>query len=241
MTAKIKLNAASGGGSVSIQAPSSSSNTRVITLPDIADGTLVTSQSTLDATKLSGALPAISGANLTGVSSDFVKLSNVASTTSVDSIVFQSLDTATYKAFRLVFAALPATDNVHLIFRFMSGSNLASAGNYSWAFMGVSGGSSHFEDHGVGNSNARIHNNGGNADYEGWRTVIDIVFQTTNDFTAANNYATWIGNRVDGSGNYRWESGTLYYENDLDTNGFNLAPENGQFNKYSYTLYGLKR
>ena len=54
MTAKIKLNAASGGGSVSIQAPSSSSNNRVISLPDIADGTLVTSQSSLDATKLSG-------------------------------------------------------------------------------------------------------------------------------------------------------------------------------------------
>ena len=70
MTAKIKLNAASGGGSISIQAPSSSSNNRVISLPDIADGTLVTSQSTLDATKLSGNLPAISGASLTGISTD---------------------------------------------------------------------------------------------------------------------------------------------------------------------------
>ena len=58
MTAKIKLNAASGGGSFSLQAPSSSSNNRVITLPDIADGTLLTSQSSLDSTKLS---PAISG------------------------------------------------------------------------------------------------------------------------------------------------------------------------------------
>ena len=58
MTAKIKLNAASGGGSVSLKAPSSSANNRVITLPDIADGTLLTSQSSLDSTKLS---PAISG------------------------------------------------------------------------------------------------------------------------------------------------------------------------------------
>jgi len=58
MTAKIKLNAASGGGSVSIQAPSSSSNNRVIALPDIADGTLLTSQSTLDSTKLSPAIAA---------------------------------------------------------------------------------------------------------------------------------------------------------------------------------------
>ena len=44
MTAKIKLNAASGGGSFSLQAPSSSANNRVITLPDIADGTLLTNQ-----------------------------------------------------------------------------------------------------------------------------------------------------------------------------------------------------
>ena len=58
MTAKIKLNAPSGGGSFSLQAPSSSSNNRVITLPDIADGTLLTSQSSLDSTKLS---PAVSG------------------------------------------------------------------------------------------------------------------------------------------------------------------------------------
>ena len=58
MTAKIKLNSASGGGSFSLQAPSSSSNNRVITLPDIADGTLLTSQSSLDSTKLSPAISA---------------------------------------------------------------------------------------------------------------------------------------------------------------------------------------
>ena len=74
MSAKIKLNAASGGGSISIQAPSSSSNNRVISLPDIADGTMVTSESTLDATKLSGNLPAISGAALTGISAGITAL-----------------------------------------------------------------------------------------------------------------------------------------------------------------------
>ena len=56
MTAKIKLNAASGGGSFSLQAPSSSANNRVISLPDIADGTLLTSESSLDSAKLSPAL-----------------------------------------------------------------------------------------------------------------------------------------------------------------------------------------
>ena len=42
MTAKIKLNAASGGGSFSLQAPSSSSNNRIFTLPDVADATMAT-------------------------------------------------------------------------------------------------------------------------------------------------------------------------------------------------------
>ena len=75
MTAKIKLNAASGGGSISIQAPSSSSNNRVISLPDIADGTLLTSQSSLDSTKLS---PAIA----TGKVLQVVQVENTAFTTS---------------------------------------------------------------------------------------------------------------------------------------------------------------
>ena len=40
MSGKIKLNPTSGGGSFSLQAPSSSSNDRVLTLPDTADGTI---------------------------------------------------------------------------------------------------------------------------------------------------------------------------------------------------------
>ena len=86
MTAKIKLNAASGGGSISIQAPSSSSNNRVISLPDIADGTLVTSQSTLDATKLSGNLPALNGSALTNIDGGKILQVVNGTTTWVDAI-----------------------------------------------------------------------------------------------------------------------------------------------------------
>ena len=81
MSGKIKLNSASGGGSVSIQAPSSSSNNRVISLPDIADGTLLTSESTLSSAKLTGALPAISGAALTGIETSTVAFFAAQSTT----------------------------------------------------------------------------------------------------------------------------------------------------------------
>jgi len=107
MTAKIKLNAASGGGSISIQAPSSSSNNRVIALPDIADGTLVTSQSTLDATKLSGNLPAISGASLTNLPSGG-KILQVLQNTKTDASSTSSLtlqDTGLSQAITLTSAS----------------------------------------------------------------------------------------------------------------------------------------
>ena len=65
---KIKLTGhASGSGVLTIAAPNTDTD-RTITLPDVT-GTLLDSGSTLDATKLTGALPAISGANLTGISS----------------------------------------------------------------------------------------------------------------------------------------------------------------------------
>jgi hypothetical protein len=72
MTAKIKLNAASGGGSFSLQAPSSSSNNRVITLPDIADGTLLTNQTT----GLGKLLQFKTSANGTGTDTGFPSYSN---------------------------------------------------------------------------------------------------------------------------------------------------------------------
>ena len=66
MTAKIKLNAASGGGSFSLQAPSSSANNRVFTLPDSADATLLTSTASLG--KI---LQVISASTQTGASHGF--------------------------------------------------------------------------------------------------------------------------------------------------------------------------
>jgi len=64
--AKVKITGhASGTGVVTVTAPNTSTD-RVITLPD-STGTILDNTSTLDATKLSGALPALSGASLTGV------------------------------------------------------------------------------------------------------------------------------------------------------------------------------
>jgi len=76
MTAKIKLNAASGGGSFSLQAPSSSSNNRVITLPDIADGTLLTNQSSGLGKVLQYKYKEVSGTVYSTSSNSFANLSD---------------------------------------------------------------------------------------------------------------------------------------------------------------------
>ena len=67
--AKVKIQGnASGTGVLTVTAPNTSTD-RTITLPD-SSGTILDSTSTLDATKLSGDLPAISAASLTNVPKD---------------------------------------------------------------------------------------------------------------------------------------------------------------------------
>jgi hypothetical protein len=67
--AKVKIQGnASGTGVLTITAPNTSTD-RTITLPD-STGTILDNTSTLDATKLSGDLPAISAASLTNVPKD---------------------------------------------------------------------------------------------------------------------------------------------------------------------------
>jgi len=64
--AKVKITGhASGSGVITVTAPNTSTD-RTITLPD-STGTILDNTSTLDATKLSGTLPALNGASLTGV------------------------------------------------------------------------------------------------------------------------------------------------------------------------------
>ena len=65
--AKVKIQGhASGTGILTVTAPNTSTD-RTITLPDTT-GTLLDENSSVPAANLTGTLPAISGANLTGIS-----------------------------------------------------------------------------------------------------------------------------------------------------------------------------
>jgi len=88
---KIKLTGhASGSGVLTIAAPNTDTD-RTITLPDVT-GTLLDSGSDLPAANLTGALPAISGANLTNLTSTFNGLTDVSMdiTNFTDSILIQT-------------------------------------------------------------------------------------------------------------------------------------------------------
>ena len=256
MTAKIKLNAASGGGSFSLQAPSSSSNTRVVTLPDIADGTLLTSQSTLDATKLSGALPAISGANLTGVSSDFVKLQEATGTNLGSQLIFDNLDTATYRAFKLHFALLPnsSADGYYCYLKFRTGGASGAnddAAHYSFTYHYGYPNDSNIAIARIDNTQGGVtHTVGGLATAEGISGVLDVMLcRSGDDFNTGGG-----GSRASGQisqhneiGSWRGGYCNIQYNNSSTVNhtGFTLYMGSGSsayggFANYKYALYGVK-
>jgi hypothetical protein len=70
----LKLSGITSGSSI-LKAPDTGSTGVTFTLP-ASTGTLIADTSTLDATKLTGALPAISGASLTGITTDTTTIEN---------------------------------------------------------------------------------------------------------------------------------------------------------------------
>ena len=122
MTAKIKLNSASGGGSFSIQAPSSSSNNRVFTLPDSADATLLTSTSATGKV-----LQVVSATSTTAVSSSSAShtdtgLSCSITTTSASNKVYVSVSQALY-------VRNPSGDTASISWDLVRGSTVLSDGS----------------------------------------------------------------------------------------------------------------
>ena len=95
---------ASGTGTLNIAAPNTNS-TRTLTLPD-ADlnlGNVLTTSSSLASANLTGALPAISGAALTGIATGMVyDLLGTISSASGSSITISGLDLTSYKFLHII-------------------------------------------------------------------------------------------------------------------------------------------
>ena len=233
MTAKIKLNAASGGGSISIQAPSSSSNNRVISLPDIADGTLVTSQSTLDSAKLAGVIPANQ--------SSLIKITDGSWTSAVASVVVDSLDTSTYKYFKMLWNNIPTDAGKRLTFRWRSGGSDLTASSYDWNFGRAYGASTNYIAENA--DKVELTDDMGDDGWEGCQMEFTIYPQGTAENGYHGNAVFWHGIYHENDTYVRSVSGSAFYDGGTGThpNGFKLYMNVGNMDSGNYVVYGLKR
>ena len=118
---KIKLNAASGGGSFSLQAPSSSSNNRVMTLPDTADGTILTTTNP-KAGNIIQVVTSTKNDTFTTTSSSFVDITGMSRTITPS--------VASSKILILTTLHVGANDSGYPAFALLRGSTILADGDY---------------------------------------------------------------------------------------------------------------
>ena len=242
MTAKIKLNAASGGGSVSLKAPSTTTGNAAVELQlPVADG----SASQFIKTDGSGNL---AFASVTG---DYVKLQRATNGGVASELIFDNLDVATYKFFELFLAFVPSADNEKPYFRFRTGGSSGADVNgahYAFGYRENYPTNTGGDISASGQNEIRLHGNLGynTGNGEGLRINMRMMFADSSDNGSAqrlSNWITWDGSRLDGSSNYRSNNGNGIYNENLTTykTGFKIFMGSGTLNSMSYGLYGLKR
>ena len=238
MTAKIKLNAASGGGSVSLKAPSTTTSNAAIELQlPVADG----SADTFLKTDGSGTL------SFGAVSSDYVKLQQATGTSGGSEVNFDNLDVATYKFFDVMAFFQPATDAqaLRLYYRTggASGSNL-TGNSYAYGFNEKKESNTSNCTAGSPDTNMRLTGSVGNHASEGVFITMRISMRESGD----NSVAKWLLSSASWNANYREQGnaarmvngqGHLYDDGNFPT-GFGFHFASGNISNYFYTLYGIK-
>ena len=217
MTAKIKLNTASGGGSFSLQAPSSSSNNRVFTIPDVADDTIATN----------------------ATSGSWKKLSTTTVSSNVSSLTFTNAITDafdTYKMYAIVFNQFTSTaDDYNFYIRIQESGSNVSSGVYRWRVFSPDGNSNGQGDtqfrcnkDAIGNATASDNNEdvSGILYFTGFpsgkrlRYRSEIMFGTA----SSDNNADFSGGGIN---------------NLNETTGVVFFPQNGDWSTGTATLYGI--
>jgi len=243
---QLKLTADGGGGTVAIKAPASTTSNAAIEfkLP-VADG----SANQLLKTDGSGNL------SFASVTSDFVKLQSAAGSDLGAALVFDNLDTATYRAFKLYFAMKPdtAADGMYFNLRFRTGGASGADDTNSRYDFGYQ--HTFYEDNQsqiarVNLDRAGLTHTIGGSTSEGVNGFMDFALQRSGDgFTTGNggSNAHWSINWTNESGNHRHAHGNAVYNHSSTVNhtGIKLwtgsgSTAYGSWDNYQYTLYGLK-
>ena len=210
-------------------------------------------------------LTAIPAANIVGLATagfersggfgNFVKLSEATGTDLGGALIFDNLDTATYRAFKLYFAVLPdsSADGYYAYFRFRTGGASGaddSTSHYSYTYnYGYQNDGNNTVARIDGGFGGLTHTVGGQAAVEGMRGVLDIMlcrsgdsFNTGGGGSAASGFIAQH-NEVE---NWRGGYTHILYNNSSTVNhtGFKIfmgsgGSEVGGFDNYKYALYGV--
>ena len=235
MTAKIKLNAASGGGSVSLKAPSTTTSNAAVELQlPVADG----SANQFIKTDGSGNL---SFGTVTD-NNTWVKLSSTTISSNVSDVTFTNSITGafdTYKMYAIVFTQLqPTNDGVELRMRIQEGGSTDTSNNYRARVHSMDGDI----DNNLNIDHLRLCKNAlGNA------TSGSAVLEDTNGIIYMTNF---MANRE-----WRYYGFHMFGNSSQDRNfdnfggGFNstnattgivIFPEQGSWASGTLTLYGIQ-
>ena len=178
---------------------------------------------------------------VTSDSGSWVKLSQVLNGGNVSDITFTSLDTTTYRAFKLIGGMRPVTDDVQLRLRFRVGSSDLTTSKYDWAYMVAYPDDGHLGHALNDDSYIKLFGDGGNTTREGWTFELLLLPHVDGHAGQIGNIVNWQGMRQDDGHAFRTATGTGYYDvDDQYVNGFKLYASSGNFVEHNYTLYGIK-
>ena len=203
------------------------------------------SASALDATILTGNLPAISGASLTGVSSDFVKITTTNQTTETSAISYtNSVISTTYSQYKIfVSNARCNTDNVNWSFRvsFDNGSSYSSSSIYYrnvWVTRDNEGSDQFIGRTGAGTNMPLGHGQSqGNASGENGNYEITLL----NPHSTINKKIVAIsGGFFDLDGDSRTHFGTCMINSTSAISGIQFLAQTNNIQSGDITIFGLK-
>ena len=224
----------SGGNSVIIAAPDSNpASDRTLKLPSDGDGTILSSASTLDSTKLAGVIPANQ--------SSLIKITDGSWTSAVSSVAVDSLDTSTYKYFKMLWNNIPTDQGNRLYFRWRSGGSDLTGASYDWNFGRAYGASTNYIQENA--DKVELTDDMGDDGWEGCQMEFTIYPQGTAENGYHGNAVFWHGIYHENATYVRSVSGSAFFDGGTGThpNGFKLYMSVGNMDSGNYAVYGIKR
>jgi len=258
--AKVKIQGnASGTGILTVTAPDTSTD-RTITLPDTT-GTLLDENSSLPAanltgtvadarisaltaSKLTGALPALDGSALTGISADYVKIATTGDITSGTSYTIDNCFSSTYHNYKIVFDVKTGGSqhsSNYVGFRFRTGGTSGSDLTSTTHMRNVRKYSGH--------TTREVYAHDRDVIYESYCRLDtglygDIEVYRNNTSTPIYYHASMVGTHPGNSECFPYESNGVNHTNNNTITGIRVYLYSGETTEAwsgRMTVYGLKR